>query len=312
MVIFGMSIHMIEPETFPNLFEGIWWAFVTATTVGYGDYVPDSIGGKILAILLILTGGAIIAFYITTFARASIRHERNLSKGKVAFKGSSHIVLIGWNERARQLLEIINERNYETRVVLIDQTLNHIAFEQYPVHFIQGDAKVDYTLMQANIEQADGVIITADPAKKERSDDFTILSTTAVRGNNKNIPIIVEIFAKNQIENAKRAGATTVLKTNEFMSVLLYHEIYRVNNALPFEDLLQLLETQEFHHAVLDEALENKAFIDAAYFYLQEQRLLLGIIRDGESMINPGGGMQLKENDTVIMLKTRKQNSAEE
>ena len=41
--------------------DGIWWAFVTLTTVGYGDIAPSSTTGRILAVALMLVGVTIVA-----------------------------------------------------------------------------------------------------------------------------------------------------------------------------------------------------------------------------------------------------------
>ncbi|GAB3047532.1 potassium channel family protein [Virgibacillus ainsalahensis] len=306
MFIYGVIIHLVEPAQFPTIFDGIWWAFVTAATVGYGDYVPLSIPGKIIAILLILTGGGLIAFYISRFSAATIKRDQDLVKGKVAFKGSNHYVIIGWNERTRQLLDITIAKDSDVRIVLIDRTLNHLSFQHYPVHFIHGDATEDETLHRANIEQAKCVIITADISKSERqADNFTILSTVAVRGNNKEIPIIAEILSKIQIDNALRAGATTIIKSNDFMSTLLYHELSRIQSAMPFDDVLHLLKTQEFHHGKITEELENKTFYQGSMTYLKDQHLLLGVIRDKEWKINPGADFILKRNDILISIVRR-------
>ena len=61
--IFGFIIHLIEPKQFSNFFEGIWWAIVTVSTVGYGDYAPETLWGRLLGILLILLG---TGFFTTT------------------------------------------------------------------------------------------------------------------------------------------------------------------------------------------------------------------------------------------------------
>ncbi|MFC2947136.1 potassium channel family protein [Virgibacillus sediminis] len=306
MTLAGTAIHYIEPDQFPTAFEGVWWAFVTAATVGYGDYVPLSLPGRILALLLILTGGGLIAFYISRFSAVAINHEYNLEKGKVAFKGGGHLVFIGWNERTRQLVDIALDKNPDLRIVLIDRTLNSLAYQHYPVHFIHGDATEDYTLQQANIKHAKCVIITADTTEKERqADNFTILTTVAVRGNNEDIPIIAEILSGIQVENAIRAGATTILRTNDFMSALLYHEMSRDKAAMPFEDTLNLLKSQAFRHRNVPSELVNQTFQAASKKLLLDQMLLIGILREKEWMVNPGHEFRLQKDDILICLLPR-------
>ena len=53
----GALLAVLEPDTVRDGFwGGVWWAVVTLTTVGYGDIAPTTIGGRLLAILLMLCG----------------------------------------------------------------------------------------------------------------------------------------------------------------------------------------------------------------------------------------------------------------
>jgi len=75
MVIFS-SIAMLQVETDPNsniktAEDSIWWAFVTVTTVGYGDKYPVTTEGRVIAAFLMITGvglfGAFTGFVASWF-----------------------------------------------------------------------------------------------------------------------------------------------------------------------------------------------------------------------------------------------------
>ena len=45
----GFVMRWVEPDVFPSVGTGIWWAVVTFCTVGYGDVVPTSGLGRFVA-----------------------------------------------------------------------------------------------------------------------------------------------------------------------------------------------------------------------------------------------------------------------
>jgi len=63
VVIFGSLMYLIEGEEsgFVNLFEGIYYAVVTLSTVGYGDITPQTPLGKVVSSMLMIMGYGIIA-----------------------------------------------------------------------------------------------------------------------------------------------------------------------------------------------------------------------------------------------------------
>ena len=55
-VISGVLIHFTDRTIFPNIGDGLWWAIQTVTTVGYGDLVPTSTAGRLIASLVMVVG----------------------------------------------------------------------------------------------------------------------------------------------------------------------------------------------------------------------------------------------------------------
>jgi voltage-gated potassium channel len=52
--------RLVEPETFGGFGEACWWALQTVSTVGYGDTVPETGGGRVIAAALMLVGVAFV------------------------------------------------------------------------------------------------------------------------------------------------------------------------------------------------------------------------------------------------------------
>lgn len=70
----GIAIHFVEGMT---IFDGIWWSFVTATTVGYGDISPTTPAGRVIAAILMIVGIGLIGSLTSTITALFFqRHDR--------------------------------------------------------------------------------------------------------------------------------------------------------------------------------------------------------------------------------------------
>ena len=53
--------HQVQPENFQSVFDGLWWAVASLTTVGYGDIYPVTPGGKIFTFMVLICGLLIVS-----------------------------------------------------------------------------------------------------------------------------------------------------------------------------------------------------------------------------------------------------------
>ena len=118
MLVSSIAIYLFERNTNPEHFDhgwlrgvaaGMWWAAVTLTTVGYGDKVPKTLGGRTIGLVWMFAGLFIIAGFTAavtsaltlTELRTNVNGPNDLSRVKVAtVEGSTSADYL----RARHLL----------------------------------------------------------------------------------------------------------------------------------------------------------------------------------------------------------------
>jgi voltage-gated potassium channel len=61
ILISALVVYNVEPETFADFFEAVYWATVSLTTMGYGDIYPVTTVGRLVTMLSSLLGIAVVA-----------------------------------------------------------------------------------------------------------------------------------------------------------------------------------------------------------------------------------------------------------
>lgn len=225
VTVSSVSIHLIEPETFPTIFDGLWWTMTTLATVGYGDLSPKSVPGRILGMFLFVFGIGILGLLISKTVEYFTRYHQQKMEGKIVFKETNHYVYIGWGKKTKNAIEELFAAEPSAMVVLIDE-LERTPFDHPQVHYVQGELTDEKTFKNANILESKCVSIFSDSTIENSvlRDGKTLIISTSVESygkeNGKEVHTIVEIAKESHINEFKH------VKVDDF--VLSYESISRL------------------------------------------------------------------------------------
>jgi voltage-gated potassium channel len=208
-VLTGMGMLLFEQglnQGFENLGDVLWWTVVTASTVGYGDAVPQTTGGRVTAILVIVLGLAVVSVATGKIASWLIEWRIKEGSGLASQKKlKGHLVICGWKSEMPKLLTEILSVNQDLRsedIVLIStiepvevENLRH-SDEFKDIRFVYGDFVDEAVLHRANIKQAVKALILADSSIKGSArevDSRTVMAVMAIKAISKDIYTCVEL-----------------------------------------------------------------------------------------------------------------------
>jgi len=72
----GLLMSVIDHKGFPSIGSGLWWAVQTVTTVGYGDHVPETVPGQVLAAVVMLLGIGFVTVITASITGAFVARTR--------------------------------------------------------------------------------------------------------------------------------------------------------------------------------------------------------------------------------------------
>ena len=282
--------------------QGLWWAVVTITTVGYGDVVPQTPGGRVLGVLLMFVG--LISLSLLTATVASVFVERKLRKerGLEAVSDRHHIVLLGWNRGGEQMLRYLSQRlGLTTPLVLVNNLAPEIvdslisSFPNLQLRFVRGDFQREEILERANLRQARQVVILADRTDPNLSRDLvdqrTLLAALMARSLNPRIKITAELIQAENRPHLQRAQVDDIVIRGEYDSALLACS----TESTGLFRILQTLLSPEGHNiwsVPIPPAFQGRPVRELADHFRQQQALLIGLYAEGyklrlEELLSP-------------------------
>jgi len=111
LLLAGVGFFLLEP-TVHSFGEGLWLAFVTGATVGYGDIVPTTTASRIFAVLMVLVGFALLSMVTATISAFFIgKDEKRLRREMHGDIRELRQQVRGLRDELRQIREELTPRD---------------------------------------------------------------------------------------------------------------------------------------------------------------------------------------------------------
>lgn len=156
-----VGYHLLEGWT---ILESFYATIVTLGTVGYGDFYPHSLEGRLFAVFLIIFGVGAMAytFALTMEYLLEGRINQIFGRGKLERqikKMDNHYIICGFGKIGRLICRELAREDIDFVIIENDPTVAlDIAEDKFP--YIRGSATEDKVLVDAGVERARGIVCT--------------------------------------------------------------------------------------------------------------------------------------------------------
>lgn len=239
-VLGGVTFYLVERDTQPDLtlVDGLWWAIVTLTTVGYGDYTPTDNIGRAIGSLLMVGGMFTLALFAGIVGHTLLRTVLTIREEQFRMTSfSDHVVICGYDGRSHLLLDaLLAEIETDTVSVVMFSPGERPSDVPPAVRWISGDPTKESELPKAHLTHASSAVVlgrySSDP---QQSDATTILTTFTIRSylrkqegvrrRIKPLYVVAEILDAENVDHARTAGADEVVESHRMGFALLAHAV---------------------------------------------------------------------------------------
>jgi len=215
--------------------DSIWWAFVTSTTVGYGDRYPVSGAGRVIAVLLMFFGVSFVGVVTGNIASLLVDKQLKEERGLKTVKLKGHFIICGWKrDMARVLKDVLSlNRNFiSSQIVLINSASSGEieAIKGDPelssINYVHGDYIDETVLKRANIKHAKKVLIMADRlinGSIQEVDSRTVMAVISIKSISKSIYTAAELLDSKFERYLITANCDEIILTADYNRSLIAH-----------------------------------------------------------------------------------------
>lgn len=111
----------VQPEHFGSIPDAMWWTVVTLTTVGYGDIVPMTVAGKLVATLTALMGVCVVALLtgiVATGFANQVSMRRNQLEAEITSALSDGVISSAERKKIEDLRQRLNISEQDAMVIM--------------------------------------------------------------------------------------------------------------------------------------------------------------------------------------------------
>ncbi len=318
-VFFGSLFYWAEKDVQNGLtyLDAIWWAMVTMTTVGYGDYYAQTpVGRFIISYPCMLLGIGIIGYLVGVVAENMIERISKRKRGLMNITHSDHIIVCnfpGSDKIIRIIQELKRSRDFsDRRCVVVSDMIEELPDElvKAKVEFVKGDPVREEVLLKANVQACAGVFILAERPGNPASDAKTFAIGTQIemieREINKPIRTVVELVNKDNFKMMQRSKVDGIVSEDGIIDGLMVQEfLYPGVHDIIHQIITNAVGSQFY---IFDTELDGVQVSDIQMAVLKHasNQQVIGICRNGASLLNPSKDEIIKPGDKLIMLAERR------
>ncbi len=298
-ILGGLSLYLVE-HTDPGASvktpgQGLWWALVTLTTVGYGDYSPVTDLGRAIGAVLMVGGMVTLALFAGIVGHTLLNAV--LSIREEQFRMSSyvdHIIVCGYEKGSTLLLDALGEElDLDEHQVVLFADGDRPADVPASFLWVQGDPSKESELDKVRLGHARAIIVVGRrEVTPQLADANTILTIFTVRAylhkherdQRRSAPlhVVAEILDSENVAHARTAGADEVIESRRLGYSMISHTV-RYPGAADAAATMVAAGDQNLYLGPLPGELAGQPFGEVARALRDQQSIMVIGYRDGAS-----------------------------
>ena len=181
-----------------SLIDSYYFLVTTATTVGYGDFSPQTAFGKFLITFYMIVGISIIGLFLGKVTDLVLALNSQRRRGLKAMDSNVDLIIAGYpgERKVKQLVsELRSDQRYAEKVVVcVTNRLQEKPawMSELEIEFVHGVPSDSEVLRRAGVDSASTVLMLARDPEQIESDDFSVAVCLVVDQMNPDARTIVE------------------------------------------------------------------------------------------------------------------------